>query len=47
MHPSEVRQAILAQHEELRGVLRSLDELARRAAESDDACLPALREIGV
>ena len=46
MQPSEVRQAIVAQHEELRGLLRSLDELARRAAEADDACVPALREIG-
>ena len=36
-----------ALHEELRGLLRSLDELARRAAESDDSCVPALREIGV
>ncbi len=26
MQPSEVRQAIRAQHEELRGLLRSLDE---------------------
>ncbi len=47
MQPSEVRQAIVAQHEELRGLLRSLDELARRAAEADDACVPALREIGI
>ena len=47
MEPSEVREAILAQHEELRGLLHSLEELARRAAKSDDACVPALREIGV
>ncbi len=47
MQHSEVRQAILAQHEELRGLLRSLDELARSAAQSDDACVPALREIGI
>ena len=47
MQPSEVRQAILTQHEELRGLLRSLEELARRAAESDDSCVPALREVGV
>ena len=47
MQHSEVRQAILAQHEELRGLLRSLDELAGSAAQSDDACVPALREIGI
>ena len=47
MNPGEVRQAILVQHEDLRGLLRSLDELASRAAEADDSCVPALREIGV
>ncbi len=41
MQSSEVCQAIVAQHEELRGLLRSLDELARRAPKADDACVPA------
>ena len=47
MRPSEVRQAIVVQHEDLRGLLHLLAELARRASEADDVCVPALREVEI